>query len=113
MPMPASARFGWPRPARCCGAALQKMARAPPPGMSGTDATRRIIHASPHIGVIMLTMADDEDSVFAAMRAGARGYILKGSDKAEVLRTLEAVSRGEALFGPAIARRLVSFFGAL
>jgi DNA-binding NarL/FixJ family response regulator len=83
------------------------------PGLSGIEATRRIIHASPHIGVIMLTMADDDDSVFAAMRAGARGYILKGADRAEVLRTLEAVSRGEALFGPAIARRLVSFFGAL
>jgi DNA-binding NarL/FixJ family response regulator len=83
------------------------------PGLSGIEATRRIIHASPHIGIIMLTMADDDDSVFAAMRAGARGYILKGADKAEVLRTLEAVARGEALFAPAIARRLVSFFGAL
>lgn len=83
------------------------------PGLSGIEATRRIVHASPHIGVIMLTMLEDDDSVFAAMRAGARGYVLKGSDKAEVLRTIEAVARGEALFGPAIARRLVSFFGAL
>jgi DNA-binding NarL/FixJ family response regulator len=83
------------------------------PGLSGIEATRRIVHASPHIGVIMLTMAADDDSVFAAMRAGARGYILKGADKAELLRTLEAVARGEALFGPAIARRLVSFFGSL
>src|SRR4029079_789279 len=81
------------------------------PGLSGIEATRRIVHASPHIGIIMLTMADDDDSVFAAMRAGARGYILKGADKAEVLRTVEAVAWGEALFGPAIARRLVSFFG--
>jgi hypothetical protein len=68
------------------------------PGHSGIEATRRIVHASSHIGVIMLTMADDDDSVFAAMRAGARGYILKGADKAELLRTLEAVARGEALF---------------
>jgi DNA-binding NarL/FixJ family response regulator len=83
------------------------------PGMSGIEATRRIVHASPHVGVIMLTMLEDDDSVFAAMRAGARGYVLKGAGKAEVLRTLEAVARGEALFGPAIARRLVSFFGAL
>ncbi len=83
------------------------------PGLSGIEATRRIVHASPHIGVIMLTMLEDDDSVFAAMRAGARGYVLKGSDKAEVLRAIEAVARGEALFGPAIARRLVSFFGAL
>jgi DNA-binding NarL/FixJ family response regulator len=58
-------------------------------------------------------MLEDDDSVFAAMRAGARGYILKGAGKAEVLRTIEAVARGEALFGPAIAHRLVSFFGAL
>ncbi len=83
------------------------------PGLSGIEATRRIVHASPHVGVIMLTMLEDDDSVFAAMRAGARGYILKGADKAEVLRTIEAVARGEALFGPAVARRLVSFFGAL
>ncbi|MEP7357315.1 MAG: response regulator transcription factor, partial [Anaerolineales bacterium] len=83
------------------------------PGLSGIEATRRIVRASPHIGVIMLTMAADDDSVFAAMRAGARGYILKGADKAEVLRTLEAVARGEALFGAAIAHRLVNFFGAL
>jgi DNA-binding NarL/FixJ family response regulator len=83
------------------------------PGVNGIEATRRILHASPHIGVIMLTMAADDDSVFAAMRAGAKGYILKGADKAEVLRTLEAVGRGEALFGPAIARRLMAYFGAL
>jgi DNA-binding NarL/FixJ family response regulator len=83
------------------------------PGLSGIEATRRIAHASPHIGVIMLTMLEDDDSVFAAMRAGARGYVLKGADKAEVLRTIEAVARGEALFGPAIARRLVAFFGTL
>jgi DNA-binding NarL/FixJ family response regulator len=83
------------------------------PGMSGIEAARRIVRASPHVGVIMLTMLEDDDSVFAAMRAGARGYILKGAGKAEVLRTIEAVARGEALFGPAIAQRLVAFFGAL
>jgi DNA-binding NarL/FixJ family response regulator len=83
------------------------------PEMSGIEAARRIVHASPHVGVIMLTMLEDDDSVFAAMRAGARGYILKGAGKAEVLRTIEAVARGEALFGPAIAQRLVAYFGAL
>jgi DNA-binding NarL/FixJ family response regulator len=83
------------------------------PGLGGIEATRRIVHAQPHIGVIMLTMLEDDDSVFAAMRAGARGYILKGAGKAEVLRTLLAVARGEALFGPAIARRLMAFFGGL
>ena len=82
------------------------------PGMSGIEATRQIVQAQPGLGVIMLTMLEDDDSVFAAMRAGARGYILKGADKAEVLRTLQAVARGEALFGPGIARRLQAFFGA-
>ncbi len=83
------------------------------PGTNGVEATRRIIHTSPHIGVIMLTMLEDDDSVFAAMRAGARGYILKGADKAEVLKTIRAVANGEALFGPPIARRLMTFFGVL
>jgi DNA-binding NarL/FixJ family response regulator len=83
------------------------------PGANGVEATRHIIHTSPHIGVIMLTMLEDDDSVFAAMRAGARGYILKGADKVEVLKTIRAAAEGEALFGPAIAQRLMSFFGAL
>jgi DNA-binding NarL/FixJ family response regulator len=83
------------------------------PGLNGIEATRRILHASPHIGVIMLTMLEDDDSVFAAMRAGARGYILKGADKSEVFKTLRAVAQGEALFGPAIAHRLMTFFNAL
>ena len=80
------------------------------PDMNGIEATRRILgdHAGVHI--IMLTMLEDDDSLFAAMCAGARGYILKGADKAEVLRTVQAVAAGEALFGPAIARRLTAFF---
>ncbi|MEZ4659062.1 MAG: response regulator transcription factor [Caldilineaceae bacterium] len=60
--------------------------------------------------IIMLTMLEDNDSLFAAMCAGARGYILKGADKAEVLKTIRAVAEGEALFGPAIATRLTAFF---
>ena len=83
------------------------------PGLGGLEATRRLVHTQPRIGVIMLTMLEDDDSVFAAMRAGARGYILKGAGKAEVLRTVLAVARGEALFGPAIAHRLMAFFGGL
>jgi DNA-binding NarL/FixJ family response regulator len=82
------------------------------PGVNGIEATRRIVHTSPHIGVIMVTMFEDNDSVFAAMRAGARGYILKGADQEEMLRTIRAVARGEALFGPAIAQRLMHFFAA-
>ncbi len=80
------------------------------PGLNGIEATRRIVQTSPHIGVIVVTMFEDDDSVFAAMRAGARGYVLKGADQEEMLRTIQAVARGEALFGPAIAARLQSYF---
>jgi len=80
------------------------------PDMNGIKATRRILADQPDIGVMMLTMLEDDDSLFAAMCAGARGYVLKGADKAEVLRTVTAVAEGQALFGPAIASRLTSFF---
>jgi DNA-binding NarL/FixJ family response regulator len=80
------------------------------PDMNGIKATRHILDDQPDVGVIMLTMLEDDDSLFAAMRAGARGYILKGADKAEVLRTVRAVAEGQALFGPAIASRLTTFF---
>jgi DNA-binding NarL/FixJ family response regulator len=80
------------------------------PDMNGIEATRRILADQADVGVIMLTMLEDDDSLFAAMCAGARGYILKGADKAEVLRTVKAVAEGQALFGPAIASRLTSFF---
>ena len=80
------------------------------PGINGIEATRQIVHTSPHIGVVMVTMFEDSDSVFAAMRAGARGYVLKGADQEEMLRAIRAAARGEALFGPAIAQRLVHFF---
>ncbi len=80
------------------------------PGMNGIEATRRIVRTSPHIGVVVVTMFDDDDSVFAAMRTGARGYVLKGAGQAEMVRTIQAAARGEALFGPAIAGRLMSYF---
>lgn len=80
------------------------------PGVNGIEATRRIAHASPNVGIIIVTMFEDDDSVFSAMRAGARGYILKEADKAEVLRAIRAVASGEAIFSPAIARRMVHFF---
>lgn len=80
------------------------------PGLNGIEATRRIVQTSPHIGVIVVTMFEDDDSVFAAMRAGAKGYVLKGADQEEMLRVIQAVARGEALFGPAIAARLQSYF---
>ncbi len=80
------------------------------PGLNGLEATRRILRVSPHIGVLMLTMLEDDDSVFEAMQAGARGYLLKGALKAEILRAIRGVANGEAIFGPGIARRLVQFF---
>lgn len=82
------------------------------PGLTGIEATRRIVHQSPHVGVLVLTMFQDDASVFAAMRAGARGYLLKGADKAEIARAIEAIASGEAIFGPAIATRVIEFFSA-
>ena len=80
------------------------------PQINGIEATRRILDASTHIGVVVLTMFEDDDSVFSAMRAGARGYVLKGAPPSEILKVVRAVAGGEAYFGPEIARRLVDFF---
>jgi DNA-binding NarL/FixJ family response regulator len=80
------------------------------PDLDGVEATRQIVHESPHIAVLVLTMFDDDDSVFAAMRAGARGYLLKGSNQAEVLRAIHLVGSGGALFGPAVARLVIEYF---
>ena len=80
------------------------------PDLNGIEATQQVLAAAPATGIVMLTMLEDNDSLFAAMCAGARGYILKGADKAEVLKTIRAVAEGEALFGPAIAGRLTAFF---
>jgi DNA-binding NarL/FixJ family response regulator len=82
------------------------------PGTNGIEATRRIHEMNPKIGVLVLTMFDDDDSVFAAMRAGARGYLLKDADKDEVVRAIVAVERGEAIFSPAIAQRMIQYFSA-
>lgn len=80
------------------------------PGIDGIEATRRIVSTSPHIAVLVLSMYEDDDQVFGALKAGARGYLLKGADRAEIVRAISAVASGEALFGPAIARRLVTYF---
>ena len=82
------------------------------PERNGIEATREIVAQSPHVGVLVLTMFEDDDSVFAAMRAGARGYLLKGADHDEIVRAIRAVSSGEAIFGPAIATRLMAYFAA-
>ncbi len=80
------------------------------PGVNGVEATRRILSASPHIAVLVISMQEDGDSVFAALQAGARGYLLKGAMRAEILRSITAVVSGEAIFGPVIARRLMQYF---
>ena len=80
------------------------------PGLNGIEATRRILAGSPHIGILVLTMFEDDDSVWAAMQAGARGYLLKGALKAEIVRAINGVASGEAIFGPSVARRLTQFF---
>ncbi len=82
------------------------------PHVNGIEATRRILEIDPDIGVVVLTMFEDDDSVFSAMRAGARGYVLKGAPPSEIPKVLRAVAAGEAHFGPDIARRLVDFFSS-
>lgn len=83
------------------------------PETNGIEATRRILNTSPHIGILVLTMFDDDDTVFSALRAGARGYLLKGASKAEVIGAIRAVVRGEAIYGPQVAKRLMDHFANL
>jgi DNA-binding NarL/FixJ family response regulator len=80
------------------------------PGLDGIEATRRITGASPHISVVVLTMFEDDDSVFAALRAGARGYVLKGALRGQIVRAVRAATEGEAVFGPVAARRIADYF---
>ncbi|MFO7634999.1 MAG: response regulator transcription factor, partial [Caldilinea sp.] len=81
------------------------------PEMGGVEATRRIVQMQPSVAVLVVTMLDD-DSVFAAMRAGARGYLLKGAEGDDTLRAIRSVAEGEAIFSPTAARRLLSFFSS-
>jgi DNA-binding NarL/FixJ family response regulator len=80
------------------------------PGGSGIEATRRILEGNPETGILVMTMVEEDDSVFAAMRAGALGYLLKGAGRSEVLLAIRGIARGEAVFGPGIARRLIGYF---
>ena len=80
------------------------------PGISGIEATRRILDERPEVNVLVLTMFDNDSSVFAAVRAGAKGYLLKGADQQDVERAIRTVAAGEAVFGSAIAGRLVALF---
>ena len=82
------------------------------PDGGGIAATRQIMRASPHMRILVVTLFEDDDSVFAALRAGARGDVLKDIDEGEMLRAIRSVGRGEAIFSPAIAARLIDFFAA-
>jgi DNA-binding NarL/FixJ family response regulator len=82
------------------------------PDIDGIEATRQIVSERPGTGIMVLTMFNDTESVFAAMRAGARGYLLKGSGQEEIVRAVHAVGRGEAIFGPDIATRVLGFFNS-
>ncbi|TCC23126.1 response regulator transcription factor [Kribbella speibonae] len=82
------------------------------PDLDGFAATRELARSAPEVAVLVLTMFEDDDSVFAAMRAGARGYLVKGAEQEEIARAIRAVAAGEAIFGPGVARRVLTFFAA-
>ena len=82
------------------------------PGLNGIEATRRIVADSPHIAVLVLTMFDDDNSIFAALRAGARGYLLKGADREQILRAVHSAASGEVVFGADLAERMLGYFTA-
>jgi DNA-binding NarL/FixJ family response regulator len=80
------------------------------PEVNGIEATRRIMHESPNVRVLVVTLFEDEESVFMALRAGTRGYVLKDADEEEMVLSIRAVGRGEAIFSPAIATRVLAYF---
>lgn len=80
------------------------------PDLNGIEATRRILTERPDTGIVVLTMLEDDESVFSAMRAGARGYLLKGAGPEQIAGAIQAVARGEAILGPAVAARVLSAF---
>ena len=80
------------------------------PRVTGVEATQRILEEAPDTAILMLTMFEDDKSIFAAMRAGAHGYVLKGADGVQTLRAIRAVASGESIFSPAITRRLTEYF---
>jgi len=82
------------------------------PELDGFGASREIVRSAPGVGVLVLTMFDDDDSVFAAMRAGARGYVVKGAEQDEIARAVRAVAAGEAIFSPGVAQRVLRFLTA-
>jgi DNA-binding NarL/FixJ family response regulator len=81
-----------------------------PGGINGVEATRELAARASAVRVLILTMFEDDESVFAAMRAGASGYLLKDAEQDDVVRSIVAVARGDAVFGPSIAARMRAFF---
>jgi DNA-binding NarL/FixJ family response regulator len=79
------------------------------PGLNGVQATREILSTQPEVAILVVTMLEDDESVFAAMRAGAKGYVVKGADTEDLVRAIESVARGDAVFGPAVAARVLSY----
>ena len=82
------------------------------PGLNGIDATRRLSVEAPALGVVVLTMSEDDGTVFAAVKAGARGYLVKGAEQDEIVRAITAVAGGGVVFGASLARRIGEFFAA-
>jgi DNA-binding NarL/FixJ family response regulator len=82
------------------------------PELDGFAATRELGRVAPDVPVLVLTMHEDDDSVFAAMRAGARGYLVKGAEQEEIERAIRGVAAGEAIFGPGVAQRVLGFFSS-
>ena len=80
------------------------------PGLDGATATSRILQRHPEIGVLVLTMHEDDEALFVALRAGVRGYLLKDADRDDIVRAVFAVAAGEAVYGAAVARRIVDFY---
>jgi DNA-binding NarL/FixJ family response regulator len=82
------------------------------PEVNGIEATRRILQQSPSVRVLVVTLFEDDESVFMALRAGARGYVLKDADEEEMVHAIRAVGRGEAIFSPNVATRVLAYFAA-
>jgi DNA-binding NarL/FixJ family response regulator len=82
------------------------------PGMDGIEATRRLAVAVPETAVLVLTMFEDDETVFAAMRAGARGYLLKGAEQEDILAAIRSVTSGQVVIGPGVANRLIGYLTA-
>lgn len=80
------------------------------PDLDGVTATRRLLEQRPGLGVLVLTMHEDDEHVFAALRAGALGYLVKGADGDEIIRAVHAVAAGDAVYGGSVARRIVAFY---